>query len=179
MTYNTTAFLDRQGRLMDRYRKVHLFDADFGDTSYRESDITVPGDRLVTVHTDLGIIGLTICYDIRFPEIYRALALKGAQMILLPSAFTLYTGKDHWEPLLRARAIENQVFIAAPAQVGSYGHGKISYGNSMVVDPWGTPIARASEREEVVSVTIDLDMVADVRSRLPSWKHRVPGVYES
>ena len=100
-------------------------------------------------------------------------------MILLPSAFTLYTGKDHWEPLLRARAIENQVFIAAPAQVGSYGHGKISYGNSMVVDPWGTPIARASEREEVVSVTIDLDMVADVRSRLPSWKHRVPGVYES
>jgi predicted amidohydrolase len=176
--YNTTAFLDRDGSLLETYRKIHLFDVDLGVASYRESKVTLPGDRLVTVTTKLGTIGLTICYDLRFPELYRSLALAGARLILVPAAFTLYTGKDHWEPLLRARAIENQVFIAAPAQFGASEPGNMTYGNSMVVDPWGVPVARCSEREQALMVTIDLDIVDEVRAKVPSWDHRVPAIYD-
>jgi len=178
MVYNTTVFLDRDGTLLGTYRKIHLFDVDLGVVSYRESDTTLPGNRLVTVTTGLGTIGLTICYDLRFPELYRSLALAGARLILVPAAFTLYTGKDHWEPLLRARAIENQVFVAAPAQLGTSEPGNITYGNSMVVDPWGVPVARCSEREQVLMATIDLDLIDEVRAKVPSWDHRVPAVYD-
>lgn len=175
---NTTFVFDPTGALIARYQKIHLFDIHIeGQKSYKESARVAPGEAMVTFETEQGNFGLTICYDIRFPELYRALTLAGARVIFHPAAFTLYTGKDHWETLIRARAIENQVYMVSPAQIGSHGNGKQCYGNTMIVDPWGTVLARAPERECVVVAEIDYAAQDKIRTELPSLKNRRPQVY--
>ncbi|MDJ0752911.1 MAG: carbon-nitrogen hydrolase family protein [Ardenticatenaceae bacterium] len=175
---NTTLVFDPHGNQIAKYRKIHLFDIEVeGQVSRRESDQFVFGERPVNFETEQGSFGLTICYDIRFPELYRALTLNGARVIFHPSAFTLYTGKDHWETLIRARAIENQVYMISPAQIGVHGRGQHSFGSTMIVDPWGTVIARAPERECVVWADIDFAAQDEVRRQLPALHHRRPEVY--
>jgi len=176
---NTTFVFDPEGAIVARYQKIHLFDIHIeGQKSYKESARVAPGEEMVTFETEQGNFGLTICYDIRFPELYRALTLAGARVIFHPAAFTLYTGKDHWETLIRARAIENQVYMVSPAQIGSHGNGKQCFGNTMIVDPWGTVLARAPERECVVIAEIDYAAQDKVRAELPALKHRRADVYE-
>lgn len=160
---NTSALISPEGTLEACYSKIHLFDIEIpGEVTNSESSHVIPGNSPVISRTPLGDLGLSICYDLRFPELYRVLALMGAQIIFVPSAFAAFTGKDHWEPLLRARAIENQVYMAAPAQCGWH-QGKRCYGNSMIVDPWGTVIARASDRESVIFADIDLEYLRHIR----------------
>jgi len=176
--YNTTLVFDPAGEQIASYNKIHLFDIHVaGQRGYRESTRVAPGDTMVTFETDHAQMGLTICYDIRFPELYRALTLAGAKVIFQPAAFTLYTGKDHWETLIRARAIENQIYMVSPAQIGTHGKGKQCYGSSMIVDPWGTVLARAPERETVIVAEIDLDAQEETRAGLPSLQHRRADVY--
>lgn len=176
--WNTTLVFDPQGELIARYNKIHLFDIDVtGHVADNESSRFEAGTELVTVETEHGHFGLTICYDIRFPELYRALTLAGARVIFQPAAFTLYTGKDHWETLIRARAIENQVYMVAPAQFGSHPPGKQCFGNAMIVDPWGTVVARAPERECIIVADIDYEAQDKVRKGLPSLRNRRPEVY--
>jgi predicted amidohydrolase len=175
---NTTLVYDPDGNLVSSYRKIHLFDIDVkGKVSFKESDTIVDGKKMVTFETEHGNMGLTICYDIRFPELYRALTLNGAKVIFQPAAFTLYTGKDHWETLIRARAIENQVYMVSPAQIGTHGQGNVCFGSTMIVDPWGTILARAPERECVIVADIDYDEQDRIREQLPSLKNRRPDVY--
>lgn len=174
---NTTVLLGPDGALLGAYRKVHLFDVVAGEKVYTESSHIVPGDRPVVVETPLCKVGLSICYDLRFGELYRSLAAAGAQVIFVPAAFTLYTGKDHWEVLLRARAIENQVFVAAPAQYGSHPPGNQCFGSAMIVNPWGTVVARAAEEPGVVVADIDWSYAERVRAQVPCLSHRRPDVY--
>ncbi|MBX3013637.1 MAG: carbon-nitrogen hydrolase family protein [Caldilineaceae bacterium] len=175
---NTTFVFDPTGTIIARYQKIHLFDIHIaGQKSYRESARVAPGDKMVTFETARGNFGLTICYDIRFPELYRALTLAGARVIFHPAAFTLYTGKDHWETLIRARAIENQLYLVSPAQIGSHGNGKQCFGSTMIVDPWGTVLARAPERECVVVAEVDYAVQDQIRAQLPALQHRRPQVY--
>ncbi|MBI2457129.1 MAG: carbon-nitrogen hydrolase family protein [candidate division NC10 bacterium] len=170
---NTSTLFDRAGNLIARYRKLHLFDVDLaGHAPYRESATMAPGGEVVTADTEFGRAGLSICYDLRFPELYRALAARGAEILFVPAAFTLHTGKDHWEVLLRARAIENQVYVVAPAQVGAHPPGRECYGNSLVADPWGSVIARAPNRVGVTLATLDLAYLKQVRLELPALAHR-------
>lgn len=176
---NTTLVFDPEGEIIARYSKIHLFDIEIaGKVSSKESEVVEAGTEMVTFETEHGYFGLTICYDIRFPELYRALTLAGAQVVFQPSAFTLYTGKDHWETLIRARAIENQVYMVSPAQIGVFGPNKQCFGSSMIVDPWGTVLARAPERECVILATIDYDAQHTIRQNLPSLQHRRPDIYE-
>ncbi len=171
--FNTSTLFDRTGRLITRYRKIHLFDVDLpGQAPYRESATVAAGTEIVTADTEFGRVGMTVCYDLRFPELYRALASQGAEVIFVPAAFTLHTGKDHWEVLLRARAIENQVFVVAPAQVGTHPPGRECYGNSLVADPWGTVIARAPNEVAVTVATLDLSYLKQIRRELPAMEHR-------
>ncbi|MGD9762270.1 MAG: carbon-nitrogen hydrolase family protein [Candidatus Binatia bacterium] len=171
--YNTSTVHDADGALLATYRKVHLFDVEIhGHVDYRESDTRLRGDRPVIARTALGTIGLSVCYDLRFPELYRALLASGADIVCVPSAFTFPTGAHHWEILLRARAIENQVYVVAPNQIGRGPSGIHDYGHSLIVDPWGTPIARASNRESVILGEIDFDYLARVRRELPCLEHR-------
>ncbi|MEM7032608.1 MAG: carbon-nitrogen hydrolase family protein [Chloroflexota bacterium] len=177
---NTTMVFGPDGQEITRYRKIHLFDIHIeGKVDYQESAFVEAGEEMITFETEHGYFGLTICYDLRFPELYRALTLAGARVVFQPAAFTLYTGKDHWEALIRARAIENQVYMVAPNQIGIYGDGKQCYGNSMIVDPWGTVLARAPERECVIIADIDYDSQDQTRQNLPALKHRRPDIYES
>jgi len=170
--YNTSALLGADGGRSAVYRKIHLFDVDLpGRVTVRESDAKLAGADVVTATTPLGAIGLTICYDLRFPELYRRLTFAGAQIIAIPSAFTFPTGEAHWEPLLRARAIENQAYVIAPAQFGPNVYGYSDYGNSMIVDPWGRVLARAADQEGVVVAPIDLEYQDRVRRELPALKH--------
>jgi len=176
--YNTSVLLDPQGEQIARYRKIHLFDIEVaGQVQANESAIMAPGDEVVVARTDLASVGISICYDLRFPELYRSLTLNGAQIILSPAAFTLYTGKDHWELLVRARAVENAVYMVAPAQFGKHPPAEHSFGNTMIVDPWGAVIARASDRETAVVADVDLDWQSTVRRSLPSLGARRPDVY--
>lgn len=176
--YNTTVVYDPNGDEIARYRKIHLFDVDLdSDTAYNESTSVAPGEEIVTFEIDEIIVGLTICYDLRFPELFRILALRGAKVIVLPAAFTLVTGKDHWEPLIRARAIENAVYIVAPAQVGQHPPGLWCYGRSMVVDPWGVVTAQASDQPTVLTSHLDLAYVEAVRRQVPSLRNRLPDRY--
>jgi predicted amidohydrolase len=171
--YNTCTVFDPAGQLIARYRKVHLFDVDIpGQVCVRESDARAPGHETVAVATELGTLGLSVCYDLRFPELYRRLAAAGAEIICVPSAFTFPTGAHHWEILLRARAIENQAYVVAPNQIGRGASGVLDYGHSLIVDPWGTPIARASNQDTVVLAEIDRDYLARVRQELPCLAHR-------
>ena len=160
------------------YRKIHLFDAVIeGKLEARESGRNRPGDRPVVADTAFGRVGLTICYDLRFPELYRALAVAGARLLFVPSNFTERTGSDHWEVLLRARAIENGMFIVAPAQLGGVEGAFPAYGRSMVVDPWGTVLACAPDEVGTTIVDIDLEAVTRTREHLPSLTHRRPDTY--
>jgi predicted amidohydrolase len=170
---NTCVVASPEGRVAAAYRKIHLFDVQIpGAAEFRESRTVEPGDEVVVVETPLGGIGLSICYDVRFPELYRKLVGAGARLVVVPSAFTLHTGKDHWHPLLRARAIENQIYVLAAAQVGRANERRVCYGHSLIVDPWGTVIAEASDREAVVVAEIDLDFQDKVRRELPALSHR-------
>jgi predicted amidohydrolase len=171
--YNTSLFFGPNGKLLARYRKIHLFDVQIeGGVSTMESETRAGGGEVVVAETELCPMGLTICYDLRFPELFRALVSKGAQLIFVPSAFTALTGKAHWEPLLRARAIENQVYIVAPNQMGHNPKSFATYGNSMIVDPWGKVLAQASDRPDIIFAEIDLTYLAKVRKELPTLSHR-------
>ncbi|MGZ6077300.1 MAG: carbon-nitrogen hydrolase family protein [Myxococcaceae bacterium] len=171
--YNTSVLFGPDGERLAVYRKIHLFDAEVGDgASYRESDAVAPGEGPVTARTPFGIVGLSICYDLRFPELYRELSGAGAVLLTVPSAFTLMTGKDHWEVLLRARAIENQAYVLAPAQGGRHTDQRVTYGHAMVVDPWGLVTARASDGEGLALAELDPELLARVRRNLPVLRHR-------
>ena len=171
--YNTSLLISPQGKLMAQYRKIHLFDVDIPDQiSMKESNNVKPGEEVIVASTSLGIIGLSVCYDLRFPELYRKLTNKGAEIISVPSAFAFATGEAHWEALLRARAIENQVYIIAPNQIGKNVYGFSDYGNSMIVDPWGKVMARAPDRECFIIAEINLDYLEKVRKELPCLTHQ-------
>ena len=170
--YNTSILFGPDGSLLAVYRKIHLFDVDLpGRVTVKESDAKLYGSQVVSASTAVGKIGMSVCYDIRFPELYRELVFSGAQIITVPSAFTFPTGEAHWETLIRARAIENQVYMIAPAQFGPNVHGFSDYGNSMIVDPWGRVLARAADQEGVVVAPVDLEYQERVRRELPSLKH--------
>ena len=172
-TYNTSLVFDRSGALAATYRKIHLFDIDIpGRVSERESNAVAPGGEVVTVDIDGVRVGMSICYDLRFPELYRQLAIDGAQVLLVPAAFTAHTGRDHWEVLLRARAIENQCYVVAAGQSGDHEPGKSCYGRSMVVDPWGTVVAQAVDGVGVIIADLDLDRLVRLRRELPSLANR-------
>ena len=170
--YNSSLLFSPKGEMVAHYRKIHLFDATLSDgTVLTESRFVEPGSDLVVGKINNRVAGLTICYDLRFPEIFRRLALQGAEMIFVPSAFTMQTGRDHWEALLRARAIENQVYIIAPAQYGQHNPRRASYGRAMIIDPWGTVMAKASDREGVVMAELDFEYLARVRAMMPCQQH--------
>jgi predicted amidohydrolase len=173
--FNTCVVVDPSGKLVTRYRKIHLFDVDIpGGATLRESDGTVAGDEVEVVHIDGVPVGLSICYDLRFPELYRRLTQDlGAQVVVIPSAFTAHTGAAHWHVLMRARAIENQVWIVAAAQWGKHNEKRESYGHSMIVDPWGTIVAERAEGDGVVAHAIDGDTVAKRRAQMPCGRHAV------
>jgi predicted amidohydrolase len=177
--FNTALLFGPDGQLVTTYRKLHLFDATPDETAepYRESASVSAGSEIVTAEIEGLRLGLATCYDLRFPELFRALARKGAQVFLLPAAFTLETGRDHWEPLIRARAIENGCFFIAADNFGSFPPHRMTYGHSMIVDPWGTVLAQAPDEPTVVVTEIDLDRVADVRRRIPSLAHRRADVF--
>jgi len=179
--YNTSTLHDRSGELVARYRKIHLYDVELpGQPPFRESATITPGDELVTHETDVARVGLSVCYDLRFPELYRGLMTNGAEVIFVPAQFQHETGKDHWEVLLRARAIENQCFVVAPAQWGTFGApdaGRRSFGHSMVVDPWGRVMVRApGEGDGVWLADLDLGELRRIRQRLPALQHRRLGL---
>ena len=170
---NTAVLMDPEGTICAIYRKMHLFDVDVpGGKRFRESETVEPGSDVVVAPTPWGGLGLSICYDLRFPELYRAQAAKGARMIAVPSAFTLETGKDHWHVLLRARAIENQVYVMAPAQFGAHGPTRRSYGHALVVDPWGVIVAECGDQEGVALARLDLKHQDKLREALPVLSHR-------
>jgi deaminated glutathione amidase len=175
--HNTSALIDATGELVAVYRKIHMFDVEVGGVSYRESEHEDPGEEIVVASVSDVELGLTICYDLRFPELYRILAVRGARVITVPSAFTLATGRDHWDPLLRARAIENQAFILAPNQVGEAPPHYSSYGRSSIVDPWGTVIAQAPDTECFVAAQLDFAEQERIRTSLPSLANRRPQSY--
>lgn len=175
---NTSVHVGPDGELRAVYRKLHMFDVEVEGRVYRESASSKPGTEIVVSETSSGMnIGLSICYDLRFPELFRILTLRGAQAIVLPSAFTLPTTRDHWPILVRARAIENQAFVLAANQVGEHPDGNRSGGRSMIVDPWGLVLAQAPDTVGYAIVELDLDGQADIRRRLPALQHRRPDVY--
>jgi predicted amidohydrolase len=178
--FNTTVFFNPKGEPIARYRKIHLLEiAVKNGVELRESDTKEPGEEIVICETDLGKVGLSICYDMRFPEVYRIMALNGAVIIFVSADFALYTGKDHWEPILRTRAIENQCFLIAPAQIGikPYVPPFPTYGRSMIIDPWGTVIAKAPDTETCIVAELDMDYLETLRQQLPALKTRRPQTY--
>jgi deaminated glutathione amidase len=177
--YNTSVLIAPDGSIAARYRKVHLFDVavEAGPVDTESARVTA-GDRLVTASVDGATVGLTICYDLRFPELYRALALAGATVLTVPANFTERTGRDHWEVLLRARAIENAAYVLAPSQIGGP-PGQPAFGRSMVVDPWGTIVAQAPDSVAIVRADLDLDRVEALRRQIPVLANRRPEAYEA
>jgi len=175
---NTSLHIDPQGEISAVYRKIHMFDVELGGRLYNESALEEPGGEIVVTETASGVkVGMSICYDLRFPELFRILALRDARLIVLPSAFTLPTTRDHWETLVRARAIENQLFMIAANQVGAHAAGYHSGGRSMIVDPWGVVLAQAPDRETYVVADLDLERQDEVRRQLPSLANRRPAAY--
>ena len=173
--FNTHVLMDPSGACIATYRKIHLFDVELavaGGRGMRESDSVVPGETPAVVQTPWGGLGLTVCYDLRFPELYRSLGRLGARALLVPAAFTLQTGKDHWEVLLRARAIENQCYVVAAAQFGKHSSKRSSWGKSMIVDPWGVVIANVGEHEGVSVAELSSEYVDEVRAAIPALSHR-------
>ena len=177
--YNTTGLLNPEGEEVARYRKLHAFDITLADgTETRESDRMQIGNDIVMVDTELGKFGLSICYDIRFPELYRYMAQNGCQVLFTPANFQMQTGKDHWEIILRTRAVENTCYVVAAGQIGKKRGTSLSYGSSLVADPWGTVIARAKETAGVTMAEIDLDYLDKVRRDLPCLKNKRNDIYE-
>jgi deaminated glutathione amidase len=182
---NTSVHVNPQGEVAAVYRKVHMFDVEIEGRSYRESDLEDPGDELVVSemaqdvgeHSQAVPLGMSICYDLRFPELYRILAVRGARVMAVPAAFTLPTTRDHWEVLLRARAIENQAFVVAANQIGPHPGGQHSGGRSMIVDPWGVVLAQAEDREGHIVADLDLERQLEIRAQLPSLANRRPSAY--
>jgi len=175
---NTSTFFDPSGEMTAVYRKIHLFDVKVSDRKYLESANIAPGSEIVTAKAGAATLGLSVCYDVRFPELYRLLALRGAEILAVPAAFTLQTGKDHWELLLRARAVENQAFVVAPAQWGQKADGRRTYGRSMIVDPWGTVLATCPDRDGHALATLDLDYLDCFRTEFPALANRRPEAYD-
>jgi predicted amidohydrolase len=175
---NTSVHVGPDGEIQAAYRKVHMFDVVVEGIVYRESEHEEPGDELAVSPTAAGVeLGLSICYDIRFPELYRILAIRGARVFTVPAAFTVPTTRDHWEVLLRARAIEDQAFVVAANQIGEHEPGVRSGGRSMIVDPWGIVLARAADSEGHIVADLDLDAQARIRGELPSLANRRPAAY--
>src|SRR3954464_11669089 len=175
---NTSVHFGPDGEAHATYRKLHMFDVEVGGRTYRESDHEQPGDEIVLSQTADGTeLGMTVCYDLRFPELYRILAVRGARVLLVPAAFTLATTREHWEVLLRARAIEDQCYVIAANQVGEPAPGMQTGGRSMIVDPWGLVLAQAPDAECAVVADLDLDRLADVRAKIPSLANRRPPAY--
>ena len=175
--HNTSVLIDGAGEVVAVYRKIHMFDVEVGGVSYRESAATEPGGEVVVAEALGRRVGMSVCYDLRFPELYRRLADGGAEIIVVPAAFTSATGRDHWEPLLRARAIENQAFVIAAGLYGTHADGTVSHGRSMIIDPWGVVLAQAPDGEGVAVADLDFARLEDVRRRLPALGHRRPDVY--
>ncbi|GAB3761604.1 carbon-nitrogen hydrolase family protein [Ramlibacter monticola] len=171
--FNTTVVYGADGSRIARYRKIHLFDIVLPNgTAYRESDVVAPGSEVVTYKVGDWTIGCSICYDLRFPELFRALRDRGADLLIVPAAFTLATGKDHWEVLLRARAIETGCYVAAPGQIFSFANGtRSNYGHSLVADPWGHVVAKASDTVGIVTATLDKAYLSQVRAQVPTHQH--------
>ena len=173
--HNTSVVVSPSGEIVGVYRKMHLFDVDLrerGGGAFAESKVFAAGNDVVVAETGFGAVGLSICYDLRFPELYRAQAERGARFLAVPSAFAPQTGKDHWEVLLRARAIENQAFVWAPAQCGRHSPDRESHGRSLVIDPWGTILAQAPDRPCAILADCDLAAQEQIRSALPALRHR-------
>lgn len=171
--YNTSLLFGPGGEMLARYRKLHLFDVELGEgVKMSESNQRQPGDQVVVSDTPLGPMGLSICYDLRFPELYRRLVANGAKLVFVPSVFTVPTGQAHWEILLRARAIENQLYLIAPDQTGPHPASMEAYGHSMIVDPWGRILARRAAGPGVICAEIDLDYLDRLRMELPALRHR-------
>ncbi len=176
--YNTSVLINRNGEISARYRKIHLFDVDLANgEKHHESERIAPGNEIVTAEVDGVTFGLSVCYDLRFPELFCALAVRGAQILMVPAGFTLHTGRDHWEVLLRARAIENLCYVVAPAHVGKYPPNRECFGRSMIVDPWGLVLAQAQDMPTVIMAEIDLSQIERARAQLPSLEHRRPEIY--
>ena len=175
--HNTSTFFGPDGELSAVYRKIHLFDVKAPDREYLESETIAPGTEIVTAKAGAATLGLSVCYDVRFPELYRLLTLRGAEVLAVPAAFTLQTGKDHWELLLRARAVENQAFVLAPAQWGQKADGRWTYGRSMIVDPWGTVLSQCPDRDGYALATLDLDFLDSFREEFPALANRRPETY--
>src|SRR5947199_876014 len=174
---NTCCVFDAEGELVAVYRKIHLFDVEVGGHVYRESETEEPGTEPVVAHVEDWPVGLSVCYDVRFPELYRILALEGAELATVPAHFTTPTGRDHWHVLLQARAIENQLYVAAAAQVGETLPGKPAYGRSLIADPWGIVLAQAPDEETVIVSELDRAHLRDIRSKLPSLASRQADAY--
>jgi predicted amidohydrolase len=175
---NTSVVFDPDGEIAALYRKIHMFDVEVGGQVYRESESEEPGEEVSRVIDVEGWkLGMTVCYDLRFPELYRILAVDGAEIITVPAAFTLFTGKDHWELLLRARAVENQCYIVAPNQWGTHRDGKASYGRSMIVDPWGVVLAQAPDEDGIIVAELERARMDGIRRALPSLANRQPASY--
>jgi predicted amidohydrolase len=175
---NTSIHFGPDGESKAIYRKIHMFDVVVGGLEYRESESEEPGEEIVLTETRDGVpMGMTVCYDLRFPELYRILAIRGARILLVPAAFTKITGQAHWELLLRARAIENQAFVVAADQIGHHPPDKESFGGSMIVDPWGEILARAPDEETFIAADLDLARQDEIRQQLPSLANRMPGTY--
>ena len=171
--YNTSLLFGPDGELLAQYRKLHLFDVALpGQVTVKESDAMCAGDDVATADTAIGRVGLSICYDLRFPELYRRFADEGVRVVFVPSAFSLPTGRDHWSVLLRARAIENQVYVIAANQHGRHTEQLVTYGRSTIIDPWGIELATAADAEQVISAEIDLARLESIRTRLPALAHR-------
>jgi predicted amidohydrolase len=165
------------GELVAVYRKIHMFDVEVGGHVYRESEAEEPGEETLVCEVEGWRLGLSVCYDLRFPELYRILALEGAELVTVPAAFTLYTGKDHWELLLRARAVENQCYVAAANEWGTHEGGKASYGRSLIVDPWGVVLAQAGDEDTVIVGELARAHLERIRRSLPSLANRQPAAY--
>ncbi|WP_413440310.1 carbon-nitrogen hydrolase family protein [Synechococcus sp. MIT S1220] len=179
-TLNRAELVDRDGQILGRYDKIHLFDVDLPDgNTYRESETVTPGDALPPVVDvpEMCRLGVSICYDVRFPEVYRHLASAGADLLMIPAAFTAFTGKDHWQVLLQARAIENTAYVLAPAQTGLHYGRRQSHGHAMVIDPWGTVLADAGVQPGAAIAPVNVSHLGRVREQMPSLRHRQPALF--
>jgi predicted amidohydrolase len=176
--FNTSVHVGPDGEIKAVYRKIHLFDVEVAGTVYRESELEDPGEEIVVSDTADGVqLGLSVCYDLRFPELYRILAVRGARVLAIPAAFTLATTRDHWVPLVRARAIENQAFVVAANQIGPHPPDHRSGGRSLIVDPWGVVLAQAPDEETAIVAELDLERQEEIRAKLPSLANRRPEAY--